>query len=130
MLLVETYLAPSKIHGIGLFAKNCIPKGTKIWEFTPGFDQELTQEQIDQLSEACRERILNYVYYNANKMRYILCADDERFINHSKEPNIVGVGFCSDNRKEGETFAARDIEADEELTEDYRTFDMAKRILR
>lgn len=130
MLLVETYLAPSKIHGIGLFAKDRIPKGTKIWEFTPGFDQELTQEQIDQLSEACRERILNYVYYNANKMRYILCSDDERFINHSEEPNIVDIGFCSDDGEEGEAFAARDIEADEELTEDYRTFDMAKRILR
>jgi hypothetical protein len=34
MLLVKTTIAPSPIHGIGLFADQFIPQGTRIWEFT------------------------------------------------------------------------------------------------
>jgi SET domain-containing protein len=30
MMTVKTHLAPSKIHGIGLFASEPIPKGTVI----------------------------------------------------------------------------------------------------
>ena len=74
MLLVETYLAPSRLHGIGLFAKAAIPKGTKVWEFTPGFDQELLPEMVERLSDASRERVLSYAYYNREKMRFILCS--------------------------------------------------------
>jgi uncharacterized protein len=33
MMLVETRLAPSAIHGIGLFAVRSIPQGTAVWEF-------------------------------------------------------------------------------------------------
>lgn len=130
MLLVETYLAPSRLQGIGLFARKAIPEGAKIWEFTQGFDQELSQEEIDHLSDPCRERILNYAYYNARKMRFILCADDARFMNHSEEPNVLDVGFGNGNGTEGEAFAARDILPDEELTEDYHAYDQSGKILR
>lgn len=130
MLLVETYLAPSPLHGIGLFAATRIERGTVIWEFLPGFDQELSKEDIARLSEASRQRILNYAYYNARKMRFILCADDARFMNHSDNPNTVSVGFHNGDTKEGRTIAARDIRPHEEITEDYRTFDESGRILR
>lgn len=130
MLLVDTYLAPSKIEGIGLFAQKPIPKGTKIWEFTPGFDLELSPEEVDHLAECSRERILNYAYFNAQKMRHILCSDDARFMNHSEDPNVMDVGFDNGNGNEGEAFAARDIAPDEELTEDYRTYDRSGSILR
>ena len=37
-MTVKTIIKESDIHGIGLFADEFIPKGTKIWEFTPNFD--------------------------------------------------------------------------------------------
>jgi SET domain-containing protein len=130
MLYVETYLAPSPIHGIGLFAATRVEQGTTIWEFVPGFDQELSEEDIARLSGACRERILNYAYYNARKLRHILCADDARFMNHSEDPNTVSLGFDAEGDGEGRTIAARDIMPHEEITEDYRSFDRSGRILR
>lgn len=122
MLYVDTYLAPSPIHGIGLFAARHIPRGALIWAFAPGFDQAFTREDIDRLTEPCRRRVLQYAYYNAARRCYILCADDARFINSSEHPNTVSVGFGS-AAKEGQTFAARDIPAHEEITEDYRAFE-------
>lgn len=129
MLLVETYLAPSPIHGIGLFAAKRIEQGAIIWEFLPRFDQELSEEEIGRLSEPCREAVLNYAYYNARKKRFVLCANDARFMNHSDHPNTVSVGFET-GEEEGRTIAAHDILPGEEITEDYRSFDESGRILR
>ena len=38
MLLVRVRLAPSPLHGIGVFAVDPIPSGTEVWRFTPGLD--------------------------------------------------------------------------------------------
>jgi len=38
MILVRTYLAPSSIDGLGLFAAEDIPKGTITWEFYSEID--------------------------------------------------------------------------------------------
>src|SRR5438128_5174834 len=102
MLLVETYLALSPIHGIGLFAKTRIRKDMKIWEFTPGFDLELRVEDLAVLPISSRQRVRDYAYFNAYKRRYILCSDDARFINHSETPNAIDLGFGGPS--EGETF--------------------------
>jgi hypothetical protein len=48
---------------------------------------------------------------------YVFCGDNAKFMNHSTDPN------CDD--PEGRyTVANRDIEAGEELTSDYTTFDL------
>ncbi len=47
--------------------------------------------------------------------RWILCADNARFYNHSESPNTVGDEWIS--------YAAIDIPAHNELTIDYRSFD-------
>ena len=38
MLLVPTYVAPSSIEGLGLFAAAPIAKGTTVWRFDPLLD--------------------------------------------------------------------------------------------
>src|SRR5262245_20577126 len=96
MLHIETYLAPSPIHGIGLFAKRPIRRDTLIWEFIPGFDQELSNEDLERLDPFCRRRVLVYAFFNPWKSRYILCADDARFINHSSQPTTLCIGFSAD----------------------------------
>lgn len=126
MLFVETRIAPSAIHGLGLFAAQAIPRGTRIWEFAPGFDLELSEEELQTLSEPCRAQVLAYAYYNAARLRYILCSDDARFVNHSQSPNTLSVGF-GERDIEGMTIAARDIAPGEELTEDYGAFEEISR---
>ena len=127
MLLVPTFLATSPLHGVGLFAQEYVAEGKRIWEFTPGFDLELSAEQLQRLAEACRQRLLAYAYYNATKVRYIRCSDDARLINHSDRPNTHDVGFGG--QVEGITLAARNIAAGEEITSDYRAFDQSGDIL-
>jgi uncharacterized protein len=119
MLLVKTYLAESRIHGIGLFAAQRIPKGTVVWRLEPTLDLELTEAQIEALAPPAREQIRKYTYLDLVRGTYILCGDDARFFNHDEAPN------CHDfpDADGGTTVAARDIAEGEELTSDYSRFD-------
>lgn len=118
MLLVKTKIGPSNIHGIGLFADQFIPRGTPIWEFTPGFDIECSASDLDRLPEPARERFLHYCYLDPDTKKYVLCADDARFFNHSEMPTTINPD------SDGPDIAARNIQPGEELTYDYRTGDM------
>lgn len=122
MLLVKTKIEPSKVHGIGLFADQFIPKGTPIWEFTPGLDIKMTEDELQKLSEPSREQYVNYCYHSLVDNSYVLCFDDSRFINHSKNPNMKSAD--SPKNEEGMDIALRDIEKGEELTCDCREFDV------
>lgn len=111
MLTVKTYIAPSTIHGIGLFAEEDIPEGTVIWEFTPQFDVLFTADDLVQLSESAQAHVEKYSYFDAARDAFVLCGDDARFMNHSRRPNTT--------ETRTQTIARRDIAAGEELTCDY-----------
>ena len=119
--MVKTTIGQSKTHGIGLFAAEDIPKSTVTWRFMPGLDLIVPEDILLQMSEPARMRFLNYCYVDKFTKHFILCFDDERFINHSKKPNIIQskVG----NEVEGVEIAARDIKKGEELLCDYEEFD-------
>ena len=51
MLFVKTRVLPSRIHGLGLFADEDIPKDTILWKFTSEFDLKFTKEQIRKFSK-------------------------------------------------------------------------------
>ena len=55
---------------------------------------------------------------------YVCCGDNDRYINHSEQPNTEDLGF-EERVFEGEgiTIAARDIQPGEEILSDYRSFD-------
>jgi SET domain-containing protein len=116
MLLVPARVAPSPIHGLGLFAVAPIPAGTAVWRFTPGFDLDVDPGAVAGQPPAFRERLLHYGYVDPRLGRYILCCDDARFINHSDHPNL-GPDYTAD--RYGLDLALRDIAAGEELTVDY-----------
>ncbi len=120
MLLVKTRIDNSPIHGFGLFAVERIARGTAVWRFIPPFDQDLSPSVLDALSSDQREWMLHYGYIDVRSKRLILCGDDARFINHSYTPNIAS-DFTSD--RYGVDIAVRDIEAGEEITSDYMTFE-------
>ncbi|MCX6785382.1 MAG: SET domain-containing protein [Candidatus Komeilibacteria bacterium] len=116
MIKVKTKLGISSIHGIGLFADQFIPKGTITWEYHPLFDTGFSEEEMGQMSKPARTQFLNYAYFDKELNKYILCFDDQRFINHSsKNYNIV-----STPRQDT---AARDIQIGEELLCDYIKYD-------
>ncbi|OGJ64288.1 hypothetical protein A3C37_05415 [Candidatus Peribacteria bacterium RIFCSPHIGHO2_02_FULL_53_20] len=117
MLLCKTILEKSPIHGIGVFAACDIPKGTVIWEFTDGFDQEISAGLIEGLPAPARDCILKYAYRKPDSDLYVHCADDTRFFNHSENPTITSTSV------DGPDIAACDIRAGEELTIDYRSYD-------
>ena len=123
MMTIRTFIAPSRIHGIGIFAAKRIPEGTLVWKFHPDVDRTLTEEAIRALPLGCREQIEKYSYFSSVYQAYVLCGDDARFFNHSVSPN------CRDYQTGDEeiTVAGRDIEAGEELTSDYATFDARHR---
>lgn len=115
MLLVRTYLAPSPIQGIGLFAAEPLAKGTEIWKFVAGFDLTLAKSAAGRFPAVAREFLEHYAYYQEAAGGYVLMADDARFFNHADAPNTIG--------KDKSTIAARDIAAGEELTCNYFEFD-------
>lgn len=116
MLLVETRIGPSSIHGIGLFAAEPIPKGVVTWRFRSSFDCVLTLAEYINFPTRTRRFIDEYGCWSEHDKMWMLCGDNARFMNHSDEPSTrsLGIGFADD-------VAARDILSGEELTCDYRT---------
>lgn len=119
MLLVPTYVAPSRIAGVGLFAATALPKGSKIWSFTEGVDWRIAPEDLELFPEPYLSRLRHYLYQEQSGA-YILCNDGGKFMNHSSTPN------CTDKDPRF-TMTLRAIAAGEELTCDYREFDYKSR---
>jgi SET domain-containing protein len=120
MLCVPTYVAPSRISGVGLFSARRLPAGCRIWQFTEGVDWRLTQGQLQAFPEPFRSRLDHYVYQEESGA-YVLCGDNAKFMNHDERPN------CSDSDPTF-TVTARLVRVGEELTCDYREFDLPSRL--
>lgn len=111
----------SSIEGRGGFAKQRIPKGTRIIEY---LGERITQSVANKRygednSEGVAPKI-EHVYLFTVSSRTIIDGavngNDARFINHSCEPN------CESVVKKGRVYieAIRTIEAGEELNYDYQ----------
>jgi len=111
MLLVKARAGRSDIHGWGLIAQQLIPAGTRVWKFEPGFDLEISELQLETLSEAAQEQVIYYAYFHQPTRTFVLSSDDDRLTNHSDDPNTRCGG--------DDTFAVRDIHEGEEITCDY-----------
>ncbi len=118
MLLINTKLGTSRKHGIGLFANQFIPKGTKTWEYITWFDHSYTAEELDQMSEFARRQVLWYAYFDTTIQKFVLPADDQRFINHSSDPKDINIDSTPDF-----DIAICDINIGDELICDYDKFD-------
>lgn len=122
-----TEVRPSPVHGLGVFAKADIPKGTVWWRAQPADILLIEQNQFDTLrashhspvSKALLEAIYTYSYYSAEDDALILILDHARYTNHSfqptstviEEPGVIG------------SITLREVKAGEELMEDYSHFD-------
>jgi SET domain-containing protein len=118
MMLIKTYLQESGIHGIGVYAGEPIPKGTKIWEFMEGLDPIYDASLLQTMPEPTRSFLNRYTYpHHTLPGKIVLDGDHGRFMNHSDTPNTdftavpctVGYALC-------------DIAQGEELTCNYNEF--------
>lgn len=120
MMLVRTLVAPSAIHGLGLFAAEFIARGTPIWRFVPGFDQEFSAEQVEALPAVANEHLRWFGYLRQPGGEVILSGDHGCFMNHAATPNT---GASPEAASPVTTVALCDIAPGEEITCDYFAFD-------
>ena len=114
MLTVKTYLAPSAIHGIGLFAAETIPANEIIWQYSEHIDKIYSEALFLHLCQNLNlytlQHFLNSTYKRGG--RYFYLTDNSRFINHSEQANIA---FIDDYTE----VSLREINSDEEILENY-----------
>jgi len=103
--------------GYGVFATRFIPKGTITWALDP-LDQQFDESYLNSLDDLQRDRLIKYSYRDERGI-YILCWDVARYMNHSFDSNCIATAYRLE-------LAARDIQAGEELTDDYGYFNLDK----
>ena len=116
MMLVETELRPSPIHGIGVFLLQPVSKGDLIWRFDARIDRVYTEAEIAGLPEHMQRFLRTYSTWHQATELWVFCGDNGRHFNHSDEPTTVSNAIAF-----GEDRAAADLPAGMELTSDYRT---------
>lgn len=117
MMIVPTYVGPSSIEGVGIFAAEPIPAGAPIWVLDDQLDLLLTEEQLQQLPSLQRTFIHRYGYPHMTRPGVtVLEFDNGRFMNHSIDPN-------TDFRDPHTGWTTRAIDAGEEITCNYAEFD-------
>lgn len=119
MLTVKTFLSPSKISGIGLFADEDIKKGDIIWKYLPLIDITYTKENWDELKSILTEESFSNVQrysYKENGM-YILCTDNAQFMNHSSDKMNV-----TNSKDLMHMYAIHPIKKGEEILCDYSEY--------
>lgn len=121
MLMVKTTIKKSKIHGIGLFAAQFIPRGTVVWKFTPGFDLRFTKKDILEFPTQLQLYLYKYCWRSKKSGLYCFSSDNGKYFNHSDNPNTLSK-YCN-GEDEVITRSLQDIEIGEEITDDYSSFE-------
>ena len=117
MMTVPTYIGPSAIEGVGVFAATPICAGAAIWRLSEELDLLLTEAELAQLPALQRDFIDRYGYPHMTRPGLtVLEFDNGRFMNHDPRPNT---DFTSPDLG----WAIRDIAEGEEITCDYGEFD-------
>ena len=116
MLLVETELRPSPIHGIGIFLLQPVSRGELIWRFDSRIDRVYSEDEIATLPEPMKRFLRTYSTWHESTRLWVLCGDNGRHFNHSATPTTVSNAISF-----GEDRAAADLPVGTELTSDYST---------
>jgi SET domain-containing protein len=118
MMTARTELKVSDLHGLGCFALEDIPKGTKVWEFNELIDSVIPKEFYDNAPQFYKDYLLFYAEYEDGY--FVLCGDNGKFWNHSETPNLQLISLPEQNQ--WYVFAKTDIKKGEELLYDYTHF--------
>jgi SET domain-containing protein len=116
MMMVETELRASPIHGIGVFVTEPVRAGDLIWRFDSRIDRVFRDAELLEMPERLQHFMRTYSTLHAGLQLWVLCGDNGRHFNHSDSPNTRSLGIAF-----GDDVAAQDIQPGTELTSDYRT---------
>lgn len=109
-----TVVKMSQVHGIGVFAKKTIPKGTRIFEY-----KGLRVSKADLATDLVKGLTSMVYVMNLNETTAIdgeRGGNDARFINHSCTPNCEVLYFDENPY----IYAMEEIYEGEELNFDYK----------
>ena len=117
MLMVSSYVAPSAIEGLGVFAGEPIARGQLMWSLNPKFDIFIQVREIETYPPHLQDYIARYTYPHLEMEGVvILDSDHGKFMNHSLAPN-------TDFRIFDKGYALVDIAQGDEITCNYHEFD-------
>ncbi len=116
MMMVQTVLKPSEIHGIGVFLAEPVRKGALLWRYDSRIDRVYSEQEIQSLPPLGQDFLRTYCTWHAGIDAWVLCGDNGRHFNHSEVPNSVSNGIAF-----GADYAAKDLPAGTELTSNYST---------
>ena len=103
--------------GYGVFAKEFIPKGTVVY-VKDSLEIEVTPKKYLKLDDYARSVVDKYSYRDERGYR-IVSWDAAKYVNHSCSRNTISTGY-------GFEIALRDIQVDEEITDEYAIFNLEK----
>jgi hypothetical protein len=112
---------------MGIFATEPIKRGSRVWRYEVGtsvmeHDEPSLRARLVGLDEATRRDLLEHVYTWQGLVVEIL--DDAKVWNHAPDHNTGNHPDEDSGAGDGvSSYARRDIEAGEELTDDYATFE-------
>jgi hypothetical protein len=116
---VYTRLAPSKIHGVGVFAIRDIPKGTNIFENDTSRMVRIEKNDVANVNPALKQLYEDFCVIQGNEYRAPENFNSMTvgwYLNESKRnPNVR----CTEHY---DFIALRDIKRGEELLVDYSTY--------
>ena len=115
MMMVDTEVRQSPIHGLGVFLKEPVAAGTLLWRFDPCMDRIYAEDEINALPPHMQTYLRIYSTWHEATGLYVLCGDNGRYVNHSEAPNTISAGPCF-----GDDFAQTDLSIGTEMTSDYR----------
>jgi hypothetical protein len=117
MLTVSSYLAPSAIDGLGVFAGEYIERGRLMWSLNPKFDIFIHPSEVEAYPPYLQDFIARYTYPHLEMPGVrVLDGDHARFMNHTLAAN-------TDFRIFDKGYALFDIAPGEEITCNYHEFD-------
>ena len=117
MLLISTYVAPSSIQGLGVFADEFVPTGNLLWDFNPKFDILVNEMELGTLPPHVQSFIARYSYPHLGMADHrVIDVDNAKYMNHSLTPN-------TDFRVFEKGYAIVDIAPGQEITCNYHEFD-------
>jgi len=116
---VKCTLAPSEIHGIGVFALRDIREGEKLYTAPTEYKMyEMPYKKLKKLRPEIKKLVLERwpMAFNDVPFESPNNVGLMSFMNHSEDPNSL------------QDIASKDIEKGEEVTEDYRIIENYKKI--
>jgi SET domain-containing protein len=110
-MYVKTCLAPSDIHGVGVFALRTIPKGQKLYTDMVPKLYNLPYKSFKNLFPEIQKQLLGQFPQIVNGSAFAYPTTRiQAWINHSEDPNYDAVNDV----------ALKTIRKGQEITEDYR----------